>query len=369
MLEEEICPMNVLQAVEQVLAEAEEPLHYREITERILQRQWWTTHGKTPEQTVSARITTDINQHSSSSHFQRTAEGTYALRRWGLPAYPSTRPPHDSTATSPVLSSSSDSSLPQPIPTRQTRSFTDAAEHVLEQFGNRKPMHYRDITKKALELGLIRTSGQTPEATLYAQILTEIARQVRRGEIPRFVKHGKGKVSLSRWQGQEQEQPRELARLIKQHNDKVRQKLHQHLSTMDSTEFEAFIGELLVALGFEEVTVTKPRGDGGIDVFGTLVVGDVIRIRMAVQVKRWKNQNVQVNTVREVRGSLSTHDQGLIITTSDFSEGAREEAQRNDAVPVALMNGEQLVALLVEHDISVHRTSYDLIELGENRDE
>jgi restriction endonuclease Mrr len=43
----------------------------------------------------------------------------------------------------------------------------------------------------------------------------------------------------------------------------------------------------------------------------------------------------------------------------------RAEAERPNAVPVALMNGEQLVRLLVENDIGVHRTSYDLIELGE----
>src|SRR5260370_17530490 len=78
---------------------------------------------------------------------------------------------------------------------------------------------YRDITKKALELGLLRTAGQTPAATLSSQIGTEIARQEQRGEIPRFVRHGKGKVSLSRWH--KQEQPRELAKLIKQHNDEV----------------------------------------------------------------------------------------------------------------------------------------------------
>src|SRR5260370_35278050 len=78
---------------------------------------------------------------------------------------------------------------------------------------------YRDITKKALELGLLRTAGQTPAATLSSQIGTEIARQEQRGEIPRFVRHGKGKVSLSRWH--KQAQPRELAKLIKQHNDEV----------------------------------------------------------------------------------------------------------------------------------------------------
>ena len=58
----------------------------------------------------------------------------------------------------------------------------------------------------------------------------------------------------------------------------------------------------------------------------------------------------------------------MIITTSDFSQGARDEAARVDATPVALMGGEQLVTLLIEHDIGVHRTSYDLIELGEEEE-
>ena len=36
-----------------------------------------------------------------------------------------------------------------------------------------------------------------------------------------------------------------------------------------------------------------------------------------------------------------------------------------ELTPVALMNGEQLVALLVEHDIGIARISYDLIELAQ----
>jgi len=70
--------------------------------------------------------------------------------------------------------------------------------------------------------------------------------------------------------------------------------------------------------------------------------------------------------VQQVRGSLSTHEQGLIITTSDFSAGAYEEAKQPDKIPVALMNGEQLVTLLIENDISIHRISYDLIDLAED---
>jgi restriction system protein len=57
-----------------------------------------------------------------------------------------------------------------------------------------------------------------------------------------------------------------------------------------------------------------------------MVTGDVIRTRMAVQVKRWK-ANVQSPTFQQVRGSLGAHEQGLIITTSDFSKGARAEAE------------------------------------------
>ena len=54
------------------------------------------------------------------------------------------------------------------------------------------------------------------------------------------------------------------------------------------------------------------------------------------------------------------------MTTSEFSAGARKEAERPDATPVGLMNGEQLVNLLVENDIGVRRTPCNVFELGED---
>lgn len=237
-------------------------------------------------------------------------------------------------------------------------SFTDATEQVLQKFGGKKPMHYRDIAAKALESGLVSTMGKTPEATLYAQVLTEIQRRTRRGERPRFVKHGKGYIGLSKWMAAG------LAFEIERHNQQVRERLHHRIREVPPVEFEELIGILLAKIGFEDVAVTDRSSDGGVDVRGTMVTGDVIRTRMAVQVKRWRS-NVQAPTVQQVRGSLGTHEQGLIITTSDFSKGARQEAERPDATPVALMNGDQLVKLLVENDIGVRRTGHDLIELKE----
>lgn len=243
----------------------------------------------------------------------------------------------------------------------QGLSFTDAAELVLKRFSHSQPMHYKELTKRALALGFVATRGQTPEQTMYAQIGTEIERQQRRGEVPRFTKHGKGMISLTH------EAEVGLAGLIDQHNAETRKKLREQLYSIDPSEFEALVGQLLAKIGFERIEVTSRSRDGGIDVRGTLVVAGVIRTNMAVQVKRWTN-NVQSHIVQQVRGSLGTHDQGLIITTSDFSTGARQEADRPNAVPVALMNGDELVGLLVENDIGVHKTALKLIELGDTED-
>lgn len=135
---------------------------------------------------------------------------------------------------------------------------------------------------------------------------------------------------------------------------------------MNPGEFEELVSQLLVEMGFEMVEVTKVSGDGGIDVRGTLVVGDVIQIKMAVQVKKWKlKNNVQAPVVQQVRGSLGAHEQGLIITTSDFSQGAIKEAAQTDKTPIALMNGERLVMLLMEYGIGVRRSTPELFELDE----
>jgi len=66
---------------------------------------------------------------------------------------------------------------------KETRySFTDAAEIVLDQYADKRPMHYRDITDKIMDLDLVETEGKTPDATLYSLVLTEIKRFTERGE-------------------------------------------------------------------------------------------------------------------------------------------------------------------------------------------
>jgi len=332
--------MDSLDAAEQVLIKTAEPLHYQELTDLILGQDLWETEGKTPDASINARLAVDIKKHGALSRFMRTGPGVFALREWGLEEY---------------LVNRKVSSF-QEVKGKEKLSFTDAAELILDSAEEKRPLHYRDIMERVLALDIIHTEGQTPEATLYAMILTEIKRQEKRRERPRFVKYGQGIVGLRKWMGEG------LAYQIDQQNQEVQDKLLEHIKSLSPEEFEYLIGQLLGELGFEDIEVTSHGGDKGIDVRGTLVVGGVIRAKIAVQAKKWK-VNVQSPEIQKVRGSLGAHEQGLIITTSSFSKGAVEEAERPDAVPVGLVDGEQLVDLLIEHEILVQRVPYELISL------
>ncbi|MDQ3548452.1 MAG: HTH domain-containing protein [Chloroflexota bacterium] len=335
-----------------VLAEAGKPVHYRELTQRMLNRGIWTTSGKTPEATVNAQISVSIKKLRDKSPFERVGPGLYTHLVVTGQLAPVSQ--DQSTAVDPPTHEAASDTESR----RTTLSFTDAAEQVLDQYGNQSPMHYREITTKILSLDLVGTQGRTPEATLYSQIMSEIERSQKRGDTSRYVRIGRGYFGLTKWNRHG------LRYQVDQHNDRIKKTLRQQLLEMHPADFEVLIGQLLDELGFADVVVTNKSGDGGIDVRGTLVVGEVIRTNMAVQVKRWKG-NVQAPTVQQVRGSLGTHDQGLIITTSDFSSGARAEAARTNATPVALMNGEQLVNLLASHQIGVARTEMYLLDIAD----
>ena len=59
--------MDSLDAAEKVLREAGQPLHYKTITEQIIEKNLWHTEGKTPDQTVNARIAVNIKKKVKAS--------------------------------------------------------------------------------------------------------------------------------------------------------------------------------------------------------------------------------------------------------------------------------------------------------------
>jgi hypothetical protein len=227
--------LNVQAAVLEILKGVGRPLHAKEIAEQIMAAGLWHSGGKTPYATVSARLYSDIKSNGDKSPFVKVGPQTFALRD----------PTEISSGTAPVPATFQET--PKPYPTHEGFSFTDCAQKVLEAFGGKKPMHYKEITEKALEKGWLVTGGKTPDATMYAQVITEIKRQQKRGERPRFVQHGRGYVGLSQWMG------RGLAFQIEQHNNQVRKVLRERLLAMKPGEFEAFLTWLAETIQQNEI--------------------------------------------------------------------------------------------------------------------
>ena len=123
----------------------------------------------------------------------------------------------------------------------------------------------------------------------------------------------------------------------------------QNLLDLDGYEFEKLMVQLFEAIpDFDEVRRTRSRADGGIDLVAintTPFVGG----RVAIQAKRYAtHRKVDIAAVREIVGSISQREfnKGIIITTSDFTKAAREEATR---LGVELYDGERLLWLLRHH--------------------
>ncbi|MEI8342219.1 MAG: winged helix-turn-helix domain-containing protein, partial [Verrucomicrobiota bacterium] len=144
--------MSALSAAEQVLRETGSPLNYREISRIALKRGYWQSGGKTPWATVGAQLYEDIRKRGLASRFIQTGPETFALN------------PNPASATNAAPRRARNSSRKA----AKKLSFTQAAEKILSDHGRKEPMHYREVTRKAMELGLLDTEGQTPEATMYA---------------------------------------------------------------------------------------------------------------------------------------------------------------------------------------------------------
>jgi len=133
------------------------------------------------------------------------------------------------------------------------------------------------------------------------------------------------------------------------HHDPHRIVLDQVLQ-LDHKEFEILVSCLLTALGFERSEVTGQTGDGGVDVTGELNVRNLAKVRVFVQAKRYDlARKVSANVVKQLRQAIPHGCQGVFITTAKFQEAAEKVAVEPDFPRIGLINGHQLVDLLIEH--------------------
>lgn len=132
---------------------------------------------------------------------------------------------------------------------------------------------------------------------------------------------------------------------------------------MDPVAFEHLIKRLLEAMDYQNVEVTAPSGDGGVDVVGNIELG-ISSVREVVQAKRHKRP-IQRKDLDALRGSLYRFEavRGTIITTTRFSKGTQKAAFSPGVAPITLIDGDKLIDLLIEHGIGVRKRPVVVLEV------
>lgn len=135
------------------------------------------------------------------------------------------------------------------------------------------------------------------------------------------------------------------------------------LRSISPSGFEKVCRELLRESGFQNVEVTGGSADGGIDGYGTLEINPFVSFKVLFQCKRYGKGNLvsraQVGDFRNTM--IGRAEKGIIITTPGFSNAAVEEANREGAPQVELVDGDKLVEMFEKVELGLaKRTVYDV---------
>lgn len=145
--------------------------------------------------------------------------------------------------------------------------------------------------------------------------------------------------------------------------DDWRSELQIALLDIAPDAFERLAQRLLREAGFVKVEVRGKTGDGGIDGVGVLRV-NLVSFQVYFQCKRWKG-SVGAKDIRDFRGALQGRaDKGLFITTGNFTSQASEEATRDGAIAIDLIDGERLCDLLKQYELGVKTETVEKVTVS-----
>lgn len=153
---------------------------------------------------------------------------------------------------------------------------------------------------------------------------------------------------------------------IKDYNTAQVAALRERLETLGPYRFEVLIKDLLEAMDYENVQVTKQSGDKGVDVIANFQFG-ITEIKEVVQVKRHKS-NITRPVLDQLRGALPLHGalRGTIITIGGFAKGCKDVALFPGAAPITLIDGDKLIDLLIKHNVGIKQKKLTLLEIDDS---
>lgn len=135
--------------------------------------------------------------------------------------------------------------------------------------------------------------------------------------------------------------------------DEIQGRLVELLRGMSDKGFEEFCARLLRHLGFEDVKVTGQRGDRGVDGEANLPINRFVRTKIMFQCKKYQ-KSVTPDQIRDFRGAIQGRaERGIFLTTGVFTNSAREEAVRENATAIEIVDIDDLIKILIEERLGV----------------
>ena len=247
------------------------------------------------------------------------------------------------------------------------RTIIEAISKVLKD--NSNPLPIKDIYDQIIDNSYYKFNAQNP----YNVVRVEIRRHCIGVDIPSasrkkyFQIHKDGTyslLSLSKKLSEETKQVKEIEsdeskQIVKlkeihaQYINAFKRKLLNQLKEIEPDTFEIFCKKLLKVYGFKDLKITRPKKDGGIDGYGKLKVG-ISYLNVAVQCKRWKNTTVGRTEIDKFRGAIQgDFEQGIFLTTSQFSKEALNATTKKGAVPIILIDGMMIVDIMIEKKFGI----------------
>lgn len=247
------------------------------------------------------------------------------------------------------------------------QTIIEAISKVLKDNG--KSLSIKDIYDQIVDNLYYKFKAQNP----YNVVRVEIRRHCIGVDIPSssrkkyFQIHKDGTYSLlssskdltdtakqvKEIENDENKQIVKLKEIHLQCTNSFKRKLLNQLKEIEPDTFELFCKKLLKVYGFKDLKVTRPKRDGGIDGYGKLKVG-ISYLNVAVQCKRWKNTTVGRTEIDKFRGAIQgDFEQGIFLTTSQFSKEALNATTKKGAVPIILIDGMMIVDIMIEKKFGI----------------
>lgn len=141
-----------------------------------------------------------------------------------------------------------------------------------------------------------------------------------------------------------------------------RDELLEFLQNMKPISFQSLCNQVLIRSGFRQIKITDRAGNGDMLGSGLLRV-NLVSFHILFQFKR-SSAPVDDAEVRDLRGAMMGRaEKGLFVTTGKFTDSASQEALRNGAPVIDLVNGIEFCDLLKELELGVSTKLVEVIDV------